>query len=74
MAKLTFSHNPNPTQLKRYVWPFAQTWFSICSKHQYGAIGCDLCETGQWVNDIKHRIGSWVFKLFPSLWRWWANR
>lgn len=51
-----------------------EIWFSICSRHAIYDENCKMCNTGSWNNAIKHKISSLIYKLFPSLWRWWANR
>jgi hypothetical protein len=68
-------NNENPTLKKhRRIWPFRQQWFSLCSTHYNGKIGCNRCHAGQWLNTTGHFFGHWIYKLFPRLWRWWANR
>jgi hypothetical protein len=49
-------------------------WFSICSRHREYSEGCELCEVGSWVFMPTHYIGHIIFKFFPSVWRYWANR
>ncbi len=51
-----------------------EIWFSICSRHAVYDENCKMCNTGSWKNAIKYKISLLIYKLFPSLWRWWANR
>lgn len=60
---------------KRGMWPFSQTWFSMCSAHSYGRYeDCQACQAGCWCSDVKQSIGLFVYDNAPDFWRWWANR
>lgn len=48
-------------------------WFSICSKHHDYRKDCNLCNTGHMVFMPAHHIGSFVYKVSPKMWRWYAN-
>jgi hypothetical protein len=50
-----------------------EIWFSICSRHAIHDENCNMCNTGSWNNAIKYKVGSLIYDLFPSLWRWWVN-
>lgn len=65
----------NPEMLRwRRRFIFRQRWFSICSTHHHIKPDCGRCRCGHWVNMAKHHVGHVFYKLFPGLWRWWANR
>lgn len=51
-----------------------EIWFSICSKHYIYEDSCNLCRTGFWKNAIKYKTESFIYYLFPRLWRWWVNK
>ena len=54
--------------------PWKYRWFSICSMHGLGINKyCKACNTGHWTNVWKWKIGSFIFKIAPRLWRWWMN-
>lgn len=59
---------------QRRVFPFRQTWYSICSRHREHDPSCDLCTTGSWSNDVSHWFGSKIYNRAPGVWRWWMNR
>jgi hypothetical protein len=56
--------------------PWRQEWYSICSAHQNGGPDdeCQLCRAGLWRNCWRQFFGHIVYKRWPRLWRWWANR
>ena len=58
----------------RGKWLWRQEWYSICSAHYDDKDGCPYCEAGRWVNVWVHNIEIFVYKRWPDLWRWWANR
>lgn len=54
---------------------FKEEFYSICSAHMHSeGIDCKLCETGSWHNVYMLKASQLVYKISPSLWRWWANR
>lgn len=53
---------------------FKEVWFSICSMHYHHDQTCDLCNSGRWVNVIRYKLSSLVYKISPKFWRWWVNR
>lgn len=55
-------------------WLFKEQWSSICSRHYEYNPNCHLCNAGDWTNVPALWFSSLVFKLCPSLWRWWVNR
>lgn len=50
------------------------TWYSICSAHRRADPNCRLCMTGQYINDLGHRVDHAFYRVAPPLWRLWANR
>lgn len=60
--------------LSRYWGPFKQEWYHICSAHQGFDSSCNLCLHGKWVNVVTNKFSSFVFKVSPSIWKWWMNR
>lgn len=56
--------------------PFRKEWGSICSRHMYGSPGqgCELCDCGQWRNSWLSFLSGLVYKISPSLWRFWKNK
>jgi len=58
----------------RGIWLFREHFYSICSRHAIHDPDCDLCTTGHWHRDVSTSLSQRVFKLFPDLWRKWANR
>lgn len=60
--------------MKTKGWgPWRYNWFSICSMHYEFSHECKLCKTGSWTNHWKWKVGGWIYKIFPGLWRWWVN-
>lgn len=57
----------------RYWGPFKQIYYSICSYHRDYSPTCRLCQYGDWTNVCQRKVGSFVYKRWPNLWRWWAN-
>lgn len=56
------------------VFPFRQTWYSLCSAHQDYKKACACCNAGMWAYDVPHFFGSIVYAVAPGLWQQWANR
>lgn len=54
--------------------PWRREWYSICSAHSVDADRCPRCAVGVWKNAWAVALGHCVYKAFPRLWRWWANR
>lgn len=54
--------------------PWRAEWYSICSAHQRYDKGCERCEAGSWVNTWGLAVSHFVFRYWPRLWLWWANR
>jgi len=55
----------------KFFWKYK--WYSICSMHYNHDPNCNMCNCGTWTNVWTHAIGSVIYKLFPSLWRWYMN-
>lgn len=63
------------SRLKSKGWgPFRQDWYSVCSMCYYHNEDCPRCRVGRWHNRLTRKFGSMVYRLWPDLWRWWANR
>jgi hypothetical protein len=63
------------TKLRTKGWgPFRYDWFHICSAHQGYDAECGLCQIGGWMNHWKWWLGHILYKLFPDVWKWLANR
>lgn len=56
----------------RFFW--RQEWCSLCSKHYDHDFDCANCQTGQWTSIYGRKVGHFVYRRWPGLWRWWANR
>jgi hypothetical protein len=54
--------------------PFKWWWCSLCSAHFEPNTDCDLCMNGEWRNVWATKIEQLFFKLFPDVWKKWANR
>jgi hypothetical protein len=74
---LNLSQQENSSyKTRRGIWPFRQRFYSLCSVHRskYLNPNCANCLIGSWKYDIPLWISQKVFKYFPRLWTWWANR
>lgn len=60
--------------MKKGIWPFRKTWYSICSAHQKYKKSCPRCNKGNWHNDVRYYFSSVIYKNWPNVWRWWVNR
>ncbi len=60
-------------QKERGRFLFKEQWYSICSMHFAHNETCTLCNTGHWRNVFVGKITSFVYKVAPSVWRFWAN-
>lgn len=52
---------------------FKETWYSFCSRHLEYDESCHICNSGRWVNNIRHSLSSFIYDHFPRLWIWWVN-
>lgn len=66
--------NENPTIQERGWFISRERWYSICSIHYVGKIGCKMCHSGEWRNKITQSADHIFFKLTPTLWMKWQNR
>jgi len=53
---------------------FREEYYSICSAHQEFNQECSTCKIGSWHNVWLGVANSVLFKVWPALWIWNANR
>jgi hypothetical protein len=53
---------------------FIEDFYSLCSAHREWNPECKRCAAGMWHNRWVHMAGSFVYAVWPWLWRKWANR
>lgn len=51
-----------------------EVWFSICSRHPIYVKDCDMCNKGSWNNIVKYKTSCIIYRIFPSIWRWYVNK
>lgn len=54
--------------------PWRRDWISICSMHYIHDPSCSTCMTGQYRNRWAGHMSRFVYRHWPHLWRYWANR
>lgn len=47
-----------------------EEFYSFCSRHREHNEDCDLCQKGIWVNVFQCKLGTLIYWISPTLWRW----
>ncbi len=50
-----------------------ERWVSLCSTHQTYNKECRTCNTGSWNNIWMINISSFVYKISPTIWKWFIK-
>jgi len=52
---------------------FKESWWSYCSAHQTYDENCEICQSGNWHNNIMVAFSGFVHDHWYGLWYWWVN-